>query len=75
MPIQRTLPKHDPTSPEALVAKARLDLIETQKKSIELENLKNLIIIVCVLVLVVFAGLALMTFASFLDKSAVCWLM
>lgn len=50
MPIQRTLPKHDPTSPECLVAKSQLEESALWKKAAEAKMITCLVEIVCALV-------------------------
>lgn len=62
MPIQRTLPKHDPTSPECLVAKSQLEESALWKKAAELKLITCIVEIVCLLAItiaVVFASVAI----------------
>lgn len=66
MPIEREY--HDPTSPECLVAKQNLELMEKQKKSIELANITNLIHLVGVLLEVVFMAIITMAVMAIATK-------
>ncbi len=53
MPIQRTLPNHDPTSPEMVLARDALKTNDMARKSLELGNITNIIHIVSCLVAII----------------------
>ncbi len=53
MPIQRTLPERDPTSPEMVLARDALKTNDMARKSLELGNITNIIHIVSCLVAII----------------------
>lgn len=58
---------HDPTSPECLVAKNQLEVIDEAKKSIEFANICKLVNLVCTLAVtisIVFASVAICSWVA-----------
>ena len=50
MPIQRTCPEHDPTSPEIVLSHRMMKQMDEQDKALQLNCITNLVHIACALV-------------------------
>lgn len=68
MPIERTFTrKCDPTSPECLVAKTKIEELSARKKAAEVKQIVYLVVIICSLVItaaIVFASVAFCKWAG-----------